>query len=75
MFTSAVARGRNVPVEQVRNGFGEGRMLMADAAKEAGMVDGVMTFDALVSKMMSTSRASRSGRALAQIATDIASVS
>jgi len=75
MFTGAVARGRNVPVEQVRNGFGEGRMLMADAAKEAGMVDGVMTFDALVAKMMSTSRASRSGRASAQIATDIASVS
>ena len=75
MFTGAVARGRNVPVDQVRSGFGEGRMLMADDAKEAGMVDGVMTFDALVRKMMSASRASRSGRAAAQIAADIAQVS
>ena len=75
MFTSAVARGRNVPVDQVRSGFGEGRMLTADDAKAAGMVDGVMTFDALVAKMMNTSRAARSGRAAAQIAADIASVS
>ena len=51
MFTQAVARGRGVPVEQVRNGMGEGRVLMADAALKANMVDGVATFDEVVAKM------------------------
>lgn len=47
-FTRDVAKGRKVAVEQVRSGMGEGRVLGADAAKAAGMVDGVMTMDQLV---------------------------
>ncbi len=39
MFTLDVARGRSVPVEAVRQGYGEGRMLTAQAALTAGMVD------------------------------------
>ena len=63
MFTQAVAKGRGVPVDQVRGGMGEGRMLMADAAMEAKMVDGVMTMDQLVGKMQRDARQPSGGRA------------
>lgn len=63
MFTQAVAKGRGVPVEQVRGGMGEGRMLMADDALEAKMVDGVMTMDQLVGKMQRDARQPAGGRA------------
>ena len=41
-FTKAVARGRGVPIAQVREGMGQGRVLGADAAQAQGMVDGVV---------------------------------
>jgi len=50
-FTKAVARGRGVPIAQVRDGMGQGRVLGADAAQAHGMVDGVATFDEVVRKM------------------------
>jgi ClpP class serine protease len=50
-FTKAVARGRGVPIAQVRDGMGQGRVLGADAAQAQGMVDGVATFDEVVRKM------------------------
>jgi len=50
-FTKAVARGRGVPIGQVREGMGQGRVLGADAAQAQGMVDGVATFDEVVRKM------------------------
>jgi len=50
-FTTAVARGRGVAVADVRDGMGQGRVLGADAALAAKMVDGVMTFDDLIRKM------------------------
>jgi signal peptide peptidase SppA len=50
-FTKAVAKGRNVPVDQVRNGMGQGRVLGADQALSEKMVDGIMTFDEVVKKM------------------------
>jgi signal peptide peptidase SppA len=50
-FTKAVAKGRNVPVDQVRNGMGQGRVLGADQALAEKMVDGIMTFDEVVKKM------------------------
>ncbi len=45
MFVAAVARGRSVPAETVRNGYGEGRMVMAEEALETGMVDRIGTLD------------------------------
>jgi signal peptide peptidase SppA len=45
MFVRDVARGRRVSVDAVRSGFGEGRMLGAKAAVDAGMADAVGTFD------------------------------
>lgn len=45
MFESDVAKGRGVPVDRVRSGFGEGRTLLAKPALDAGMVDRVDTFE------------------------------
>lgn len=52
MFVRAVAKGRGVSVDTVRQGFGEGRMVAARRALEAGMVDRVDTFDATLARMI-----------------------
>ncbi|MCM8595183.1 S49 family peptidase [Accumulibacter sp.] len=57
-FTKAVARGRGVPIAQVREGMGQGRVLGAEAAQAQGMVDGVATFDEVVRKMRWEARSS-----------------
>lgn len=56
-FVAAVAKGRGVGVDAVRNGYGEGRCLNADAALEAGLVDGVMPFGDVVKKMQRDAKA------------------
>lgn len=57
MFVADVAKGRGVPVETVRNGFGEGRMVLARQALEQGMVDGIDSFEATVTALQkSTTR-------------------
>ena len=56
-FTKAVARGRGVPISQVRDGMGQGRVLGADAALTHQMVDGVATLDDLISKMRRAGKA------------------
>lgn len=61
-FTSAVAKGRGVPVDQVRTGMGEGRCFGAQQALSAQMVDGVMSFQDVVKKMQRTQSAQKSGR-------------
>jgi ClpP class serine protease len=59
-FVRGVARGRGVSVSQVRDGMGQGRVLGADAALAAQMVDGIATFDDVVKKMQrSAKKASR----------------
>ena len=50
-FTKAVANGRGVPITQVRDGMGQGRVLGADAALAQNMVDGIASFDQVLSKM------------------------
>ena len=50
-FTKAVSRGRDVPISQVRDGMGQGRVLGADAALAQNMVDGIATFDDVLKKM------------------------
>ena len=44
-FTRDVAKGRDVQIDAVRNGMGQGRVLGASQAKAEKMIDGVMTFD------------------------------
>lgn len=51
MFTTAVARGRGVPVASVRDGFGEGRVVNARMAMEEGMVDRVASLEDVVRGM------------------------
>ena len=69
-FTRAVARGRNVPVETVRSGMGQGRVLGADDALAEKMVDGVMTAGDLVRRIQRNAAPKRS--ALAACKNDIA---
>lgn len=44
-FTKTVARGRGVTPGDVRNGYGEGRVLLAREAKAAGLVDRIATME------------------------------
>jgi capsid assembly protease len=55
-FSKAVAKGRDVPIAQVRNGMGQGRVLGADAAVEQNMVDGIVTLDDAIRKILSDTR-------------------
>jgi ClpP class serine protease len=49
-----VARGRRVDPSRVRTGFGEGRLLPADAALRAGLVDQVVTLDEMLGRLDGT---------------------
>lgn len=73
-FVKAVAKGRGVSVDAVRNGMGQGRMLSAKDALAEKMVDGVMTFDEVVASMQRKARKpGSSAKARAQAEIDIAS--
>jgi signal peptide peptidase SppA len=56
-FTKAVAKGRGQPIASVREGMGQGRVLGADAALAQKMVDGIATFDDVISMMQKRGRA------------------
>lgn len=64
MFVTDVAKGRGLPVAQVREGFGQGRMVTAQDAVKAGMADRVGTFDQTVARM---ARGQVSSRARAEV--------
>lgn len=53
MFTKAVAKGRGVPVDKVRNGYGEGRAVSAQRALELGMIDRIATMEATLGRLLS----------------------
>lgn len=50
-FVAAVAKGRGKPAATVRSKFGQGRLVMADEALEAGMVDRIASFDQVMSEL------------------------
>lgn len=56
MFTSDVAKGRGVPVADVRSGFGEGRMVTAKEAVRLGMADQVGTLEDAIAAAASARR-------------------
>lgn len=60
-FVRAVARNRNVAWSQVRNGFGEGRVVGAREAHRLGMVDGIKSLSEVVN--IARNGAMQSGRA------------
>lgn len=55
-FLGAVARGRGVKVDVVRNGFGQGRVLSADQALETGMIDAIETFPQMITRLAAGKR-------------------
>lgn len=65
-FTKAVAKGRGVSIDSVRNGMGQGRVLGADAALAENMVDGIATMDEVIKKMSRNARQGRSALKAAQ---------
>lgn len=70
LFTSAVAKGRGVGVSEVRNGFGEGKMLVASEAVTEKMADRVETLQGAVDRVAKeVSRGPQaSGQAVAVVA-------
>lgn len=52
MFVDAIARHRGVPRENVRDGYGEGRVVGARKAKSLGMVDRIATLEETVARLM-----------------------
>jgi HK97 family phage major capsid protein len=58
-FVKAVAEGRGVSVKDVRNGFGQGRVVGADEAKSAGLVDRIATFDGTLERLGAASESER----------------
>ena len=56
-FTKAVAAGRGVPIDAVRSGMGQGRVLGAAQAMAERMVDGVMSFNEAMNGGLGASRA------------------
>lgn len=50
-FVGAVSKGRGVPVAEIRDGFGQGRMVRAQDAVKAGMADRVATLDATLRRL------------------------
>lgn len=73
-FCKGVAHGRGLPIAQVRTGMGQGRVLGAEVALEQNMVDGIVTFDDAIRKVLrdarslSKPRASRIGIAAQRLA-------
>lgn len=51
MFVGDVAKGRGLAMKDVKENFGQGRMLNAQAALAAGMIDKIETFDATLSRV------------------------
>lgn len=49
-FLAAVARGRGVDVAKVRADFGQGRSMMAEPARRAGLIDRIATINAAMQR-------------------------
>ena len=64
-FTQGVAKNRDVSVSDVKNGFGQGRVLMAKDAKAAGLVDRIESFDELIARLSTSKRAQTPNRRMA----------
>jgi signal peptide peptidase SppA len=50
-FEADVAKGRGVTEAKVRKDFGQGRTFHAEAAKEAGLVDGIASLESVLTKL------------------------
>jgi len=64
-FEKTVAKYRGLSVSKVRNDFGQGRLLMADDALAAGMVDRIATFEDTIARLSGSRRRSTSATIVA----------
>lgn len=64
-FIGTVARNRGVTADAVMSNYGGGRMLLAEDALTAGMVDRIATFDEVMSELLAGGSQPSSGRASA----------
>ena len=72
-FTSAVAKGRGLPIDTVRGeAFGQGRVRLARDAVQAGMADRIDTLENVINSLACTSKRSGGGMAAATAALQIA---
>jgi signal peptide peptidase SppA len=62
MFANTVARGRRASQREVRDGFGQGRMVLAAQAVKCGMVDRVATMDDTLARLTGTAVAGENKR-------------
>ncbi len=56
MFTADVATGRGTTQAAVQSGYGEGRALLAQDAKAAGMVDRIATLEDVIGELLSAQK-------------------
>jgi signal peptide peptidase SppA len=63
MFTRSVAKSRGVKADDVRNGFGEGRVMTAQHAVKAGLADRVATLDEVLAGLGAKRAAAGAARA------------
>lgn len=63
MFTKAVARNRRTSLDNVRNGYGEGRVVGAKKAVDLGMVDGIETLEEAIARVSRPKRGQSGARA------------
>jgi capsid assembly protease len=68
-FVEDVAAGRGVPPKTVRDGYGQGRMLPAEAAVEAGLADRVAPIEEVLDDHLTAAAAGRPAMASARSAT------
>lgn len=66
MFIKAVARNRGVKAAEVRDGFGEGRVVGARQALELGMADRIGTLQETLTRLQKAPRAEPGGRSAAE---------
>jgi HK97 family phage major capsid protein len=64
-FVRGVAKGRDVSVSDVRQGFGQGRVVPARKALALGMADRVATLEQVLAKLGASPSTARSARAIA----------
>lgn len=62
-FHAALKRNRSVSADAVRKSFGEGRLVPADKALEAGMVDRIMPFDQFMGKLTGSTESGKKASA------------
>ncbi len=73
MFLESVAKSRGTTKAAVRDGYGEGRVLGAEAAKAAGMIDGIATLQEVLGAIVKPQEAKgKGGLARAKLAIEAA---